>query len=73
MARHHFFCFVLIIFSHCNSVGKYRENISVGKIRRQFTKEYSLGISVYIYRFSGSVSDVLDPNFPTSFRYIKVL
>jgi hypothetical protein len=47
IARHRFFCFVLF-FSHCNSLGKYRENISVskyrgnisvGKIRLQFTNE----------------------------------
>jgi len=34
-----FFFFVLIFFSHCNSLGKYRENISIGKIRQQFTNE----------------------------------
>jgi hypothetical protein len=39
MECHHFFFFVLIFFSHCNSLGKYRENISVGKIRQQFTNE----------------------------------
>jgi hypothetical protein len=38
MTHHYFFYFVLI-FSHCNSLGKYRRNISVGKIHRQFTNE----------------------------------
>ena len=38
MARHHFFCFILLFF-HCNSLGKNQENISVGKIRRRFTNE----------------------------------
>jgi hypothetical protein len=33
-----FFCFILLFF-HCNSLGKNQENISVGKIRRRFTNE----------------------------------
>jgi len=53
MTRHSFFCFVLIIFSHYNSLGIYRGNIYVGKISFIFWK-YSLGSSVCIYRFSGN-------------------
>jgi hypothetical protein len=34
-----FFLLCFNFFSHCYSLGKYRGNISVGKIRRQFTNE----------------------------------
>jgi len=34
-----FFCFVLIFFFYCNSLGIYRENISVNKIPRKFTNK----------------------------------
>ena len=49
MACHHFFCFILIFFSHCNSLGKYRGNISVGKIRRQFTNENIPSIFPFVF------------------------
>jgi hypothetical protein len=37
MTRHHFFLLCFNFFSHGNSLGIYRENISVGKIPRKFT------------------------------------
>jgi len=50
IARHHFilFCFVLIFF-HCNSLGKYQRNISIGKIRRQFTNENILSVFPFVF------------------------
>jgi hypothetical protein len=49
MARHHFFCFVLIFFSHYNSLGKYRGNISVGKIRQQCTNENIPSVFPFVF------------------------
>jgi len=37
MTCHHLFLLCFNFFSHCNSLGKYRGNISVGKIPRKFT------------------------------------
>jgi len=37
MTRHYFFLLCFNFFSHGNSLGIYRENISVGKIPRKFT------------------------------------
>jgi len=50
MTRHHFilFCFVLIFF-HCNSRGKYRGNIFVGKIHWQFTNENIPSVFLFIF------------------------
>jgi hypothetical protein len=49
----YFFGFVLIFFSHCNSLGIYQENIYVGKIHFNLLTKYSVSISVCIYQFSG--------------------
>jgi hypothetical protein len=59
----YFFGFVLIIFSHCNSLGIYRKNIFIG-------------IFVCIYQFSGSGTShgfgldcVKEPIQPKSLSY----
>jgi hypothetical protein len=49
MASHRFFCFVLIIFSHCNSLSKYRGNIAVNKIRRQLINENILSVFLFVF------------------------
>jgi hypothetical protein len=36
-------------FSHCNSLGKYRENISVCKIRRQFTSKSIPSVFPFVF------------------------
>jgi hypothetical protein len=49
MTRHYFFCFVLIFFSHGNSLGIYRGNISVGKIPRKFTDEKIPSVLPFVF------------------------
>jgi len=49
MARHHFFLLYFNFFPHCNSLGKYGENISVGKIHWQFTNENIPLIFLFVF------------------------
>jgi hypothetical protein len=49
MTRYHFFCFVLIFFSHGNSLGIYRGNISIGKIPRKFTDENIPSVFPFVF------------------------
>jgi hypothetical protein len=49
ITRHCFFCFVLIIFFHCNSLGIYRGNISVSKIHQKFTDENILLVFLFVF------------------------
>jgi hypothetical protein len=49
MARHYFFLLCFNFFFHCNSLGKYRENISVGKIHRQFTDKNILSVFLFVF------------------------
>jgi len=45
-----FFCFFfLIFFSHCNSLGIYRGNISVGKIPRKFNNENIPSVFSFVF------------------------
>jgi hypothetical protein len=49
MTRHLFFCFFFKFFSHGNSVGIYRGNISVGKIPRKFTDENIPSVFPFVF------------------------
>jgi hypothetical protein len=49
ITRHHFFCFVLIFFSHGNSLGIYRGNIYVGKIPQKFTDEKIPSVLQFVF------------------------
>jgi hypothetical protein len=49
MTRQFFFLLCFKFFSHCNSVGIYRGNISVGKIPRKFTDEIIPSVFLFIF------------------------
>jgi hypothetical protein len=41
--------FFLLFFFHCNSLGKYQGNISVGKIRQQLTNENIPSVFPFVF------------------------
>jgi hypothetical protein len=49
MACHHFFALFFLFFSHCNSLGKYRGNIFVDKIRQQFTNKNIPSVFLFVF------------------------
>jgi hypothetical protein len=49
MTRHHFFLLCFNFFSHGNSLGIYRGNISVGKIPQKFTDENIPSVFPFVF------------------------
>jgi hypothetical protein len=49
MTRHYFFLLCFNLFSHGNSLGIYRGNISVGKIPRKFTDENIPSVFPFVF------------------------
>jgi hypothetical protein len=49
MTCHHFFWLCFNFFSHCNSFGIYRENISIGKIPQKVTDRNILSVFLFVF------------------------
>ena len=72
ITRHYFFLLYFNFFSYYISLGKYRGNISVGKIPQKFTDEYIFLIFLFVFIDFLVATDMFFMNYLYMFSFSEI-